>query len=204
MQPIHRTSCQGIQPPSASCLAEHLAALIDGQAQACREPSRPPGGNALISVKGEPGLADGRSRGMIVVGHGPDPAARERSLVISYPLGAGAGRQCLRAVSNALQRLGWSVVAFRCRNTATGCANTAVLVNHALADGQQQLLLAEPVKASRQRPAAAMLKHRHRLARRAAAFRPARLTGAADPVQAVCGPVEPRVNEGGAGNGATG
>ena len=204
MQAIHRTSCQGIQPLLASCLAEHLAALIDGQAQACREPAGPPGGNALIWVKGEPGLADGRSRGMIVVGQGRDPAATERCLVISYPLGAGDDRQCLHAVSSALQRLGWSVVAFRCRNTATGCANTAVLVNHALPDGQQRLLLAEPIKASRQRPAAPMLQQRHCVARRAAAFHPARLTGATGPVRAMCGHVEARVNEGGAGNGATG
>ncbi len=161
MQPIHRTSCQGIQPLSASCLADHLAALIDGQAQACREPAGPPGGNALIWVKGEPELADGRNRGMIVVGHGPDLPATERSLVISYPLGAGDERQCLQAVSNALQKLGWSVVAFRYRKTATGCANTAVLVNHALPDGQQQLLLAEPIKTTRQRPVAPMPKQRH-------------------------------------------
>ena len=107
MQPIHRTSCQGIKP-SASCLADHLAALIDGQAQACREPAGPPGGNALIWVEAGPGLADGHSRGMIVVGHDPDPAAAERSLVISYPFGAGDERPCLRAVSDALQRLGWA------------------------------------------------------------------------------------------------
>ncbi|MGI4943571.1 MAG: hypothetical protein ACRYHQ_23895 [Janthinobacterium lividum] len=162
MQPIHRTSCQGIQPLSAACLADHLAALIDGQAQACREPVKPLGGNALIWVKGEPGLADGRNRGMIVVGHGPDLAATERSLVISYPLGAGDERRCLHAVSDALQKLGWSVVAFRCRETATGCANTAVLVNHAFPGGQQRLLLAEPVKTNRQWPLTPMPKQHRR------------------------------------------
>ena len=203
MQAIHRTSCQGIQP-SASCLAEHLAALIDGQAQACREPARPPGGNALIWVEGEPGLADGCNRGMIVVGHGPDLAATERSLVISYPLGAGDERQCLQAVSNALQKLGWSVVAFQRRKTTMGCANTAILVNHALPGEQQRLLLAEPIKTTRQRPTAPMPEQRHRVALKAAVFRPDRPTGAADPARTAHNHIGVRVNEGDAGNGATG
>ena len=164
VQPIHRTSCQGIPPLSASCLAEHLAALINGQAQECSAPADgclqgaapagPPGGNGLIWVEGEPGLADGHSRGMIVVGHGSDPAVMDRSLVISYPLGAGDERQCLRAVSNALQKLGWLVVVSRCRETATGRANTAVLVNPARCGVEQRLLLAEPVQAARKIAAA--------------------------------------------------
>ena len=214
MQPIHRTSCQGIPPLSASCLAEHLAALINGQAQECSAPAdgclqgaapaRPPGGNGLIWVEGEPGLADGYSRGMIVVGHGSDPAVMDRSLVISYPLGAGDERQCLRAVSNALQKLGWLVVASRCRETATGRANTAVLVNPARCGVEQRLLLAEPVQAARQRRAAPMPEQRKFMARRAAAVRPARLTGAADPARTMGDHVEQRVSEGGAGHGATG
>ena len=215
MQPIHRTSCQGIQPPPASRLAEHLAALIDGQARECSAPAggcvqgaapaKPPGGNALIWVEGEPGLADGHSRGMIVVGHGSDPAVMDRSLVISYPLGDGDERQCLHAVSNALQKLGWLVVASRCRKTATGRANTAVLVNKARCGGEQRLMLAEPVQDARQWWRAAPLPEQRKfVARRAATVRQARLTGAADPAQTARDHVAARVNEGGAGNGAPG
>lgn len=204
VQPIHRTSCQGIRPLSASCLVDHLAALIDGQAQACREPAGSAGGNSLIWVEGEFGPADGCSRGMIVVGHGPNRAAMKRFLVISYPLGAGDGRSCLHAVSNALRRLDWSVVASRCRKTATRCANTAVLVNHARPGGQQRLLLAEPVQATRQRPAAPMPKRRDCVPRRAVAVRPARLARAAGPARTARDHAEARVNEGAVGNGATG
>ena len=188
MQPIHRTSCQDIQPLSATCRADYLAALIDGQAQARRaladdrvqgtDSTEPPGGNALIWVEGEPKLADRRDRGMIVVGHGSDPAAAERSSVISYPLEASNQQQCIPAVTSALQGMGWSVVALRCRKTAAGRANTAVLVNQTRPGGEQRLLLAEPIQAAQQRPAAPMPIRRNYLTRRSAAVvRPGRLTG---------------------------
>ena len=188
MQPIHRTSCQDIQPLSATCRADYLAALIDGQAQARRaladncaqgtDPTEPPGGNALIWVEGEPKLADGRNRGMIVVGHGSDPTVAERSSVISYPLGASDERQCIPAVASALQKMGWSVVALRCRKTAAGRANTAVLVNQARPGGEQRLLLAEPIQAAQQRPAVPMpIRHSYVARRSAAIVRSGRLTG---------------------------
>ena len=112
MQPIHRTLCQNMQPLSALPFSDYLAALVDGQAQARMaladdrmqgtDPTEPLGGNALIWVEGEPMLADGRHRGMIVVRHGSDPTVAERSSVISYPLGASDERQCIPAVTSAL------------------------------------------------------------------------------------------------------
>ena len=188
MQLIHRTSCQDIQPLSALPLSDYLAALIDGQAQARRaladdrvqgtDSTGPPGGNALIWVEGDPKLADGRNRGMIVVGHGPDPTIAERSSVISYPLGTSDKRQCIPAVASALQKIGWSIVAFRCRKTAAGRANTAVLVNLDRPGGEQRLLLAEPIQAALQRPAAPMpIRRSYVSGRSAATVRPGRLTG---------------------------
>ena len=187
MQPIYRTSCQDMQPLSATCLADYLADLIDGQAQVRRaladgcvqgtDPSGPPGGSALIWVEGEPKSADGRNRGMIVVGHGSDPAAAERSSIISYPLGASNQQQCIPAVTSALQKMGWSVVTFTCRKTAAGCANTAVLVTQTHPGGEHRLLLAEPIQAAPQRPAAPVPIRRGTVARwPAAALRPVPLT----------------------------
>ena len=187
MQPIYRTSCQGIQPLSATRLADYLADLIDGQAQARRAPADDcvqgmvpmglPGGNALIWVEGEPKSAGGCNRGMIVVGHGSDPAVAEGSSVISYPLGTSNQQQCIPAVTSALQKMGWSVVALRCRKTAAGCAHTAVLVTRTHPGEEHRLLLAEPIQAAQQRPAVPMPMRRSTVARRsAAAFRPVRLT----------------------------
>lgn len=161
MQPIHRTSYQGLQPFPALRLAEHLAALIDGQTQTNGAAAKQPG-NALIWVEGEPGLAAGHGRGMIVAGHGPDPAAAKRSSMISYSLGDGDGRQCLHTMSSALEMLGWSVLALRRRTTATGCANMAVLINHARS-GNERLMLAEPIQAARQQPARPMPRRRGRV-----------------------------------------
>ena len=164
MQPIHRTSCQNIQPLSALPLSDYLAALIDWQAQACRtladdrvqgtDPTELSGSNVLIWVEGGPKLADGRDRGMIVVGHGSDPTVAERSSVISYPLGANDERQHIPAVTSALQKMGWSVMALRCRKTAASRANTTVLVNRNRPGGEQRLLLMEPIQVARQRPSA--------------------------------------------------
>jgi hypothetical protein len=158
----------------------------------------------MVWVEGEPGLAGARGRGMMVVGHGPDPVAMKRSLVISYPLGAGGERQCLHAVSGALQKLGWSVVTFRRRKTAKGRANTAILVNQARSGGEQRLLLAEPVQAVRQRPVRPVPHRRSYKTRRAAVARLGRLTGAGRPARKVRGLAGARVNEGGAGDGAAG
>lgn len=188
MQPIYQTSCQNIQPLSALPLSDYLAALIDWQAQARRaladnrvqgtEPTELSGGNMLIWVEGEPELADGRDRGMIVVGHGSDPTVAERSSVISYPLGANDERQHIPAVTSALQKMGWSVMALRCRKTAASRANIAVLVNRSCPGGEHRLLLAEPIQAAQQRPAAPMPIRRSYVARRSAAVvRPGRLTG---------------------------
>ena len=160
MRPIERTSCQGIQPFPGLGLVEHLAALIDGRT----EPDMTSGGgcgttapakqagSALIWVEGEQDRADDHGRGIIVVGHGPDPATAARSSVISFPVGANDGQHCLHAVSNALRAFGWSVAASTGRKTATGRANTAVLVNRARPAGEQRLFLAEPIQATRQQP----------------------------------------------------
>ena len=158
----------------------------------------------LIWVEGEHGVASGRKRSMIVVGHGPDLTVTTRSPVISYPLGADCKRQCFHAVSNALQKLGWSAVAFQCCKMAAGCADAAILVDQAPPGREQWLAMSEPIKATRRRPAALVPKQRNFVARRGAAVRPSRLTSAADPTRTADPHVEARVNEGGALNGATG
>ena len=160
MQPIQRAPC----PDAPTSSAAYLAALIDGQARAGRAPADPPpgpgaasrpadgrDGAVLIWVEGAmdgPGPAPGRSRGMIVAAHGPSPAAAERTLVVSYPIEDGGPAQCIPAVLGLLRAKGWSLLASCHKRTATGHANTAVLVNVGLG-GERRLWLAEPVPASR-------------------------------------------------------
>lgn len=163
MQHIQRASCPDLSPSSAA----YLAALIDGQARTNGPPDDPahnPGmalaapdgrdGNTLIWVEGamaEPGPAAEHGRGMIVVAHGPGQAAAERSFVISYPVEAGGQAQRIPAVLGLLEAMGWSLLESRRRRTASGHANTAVLVNTVRPGGEQRLWLAEPVPDSRRR-----------------------------------------------------
>ena len=95
----------------------------------------------------EAGTAAGYGRGVIVVAHGPGLRTAERSFVISYPVEAGGHAQRIPAVVGLLEALGWSLLATRRRRTASGHANTAVLVNTARPGVEQRLWLAEPVTA---------------------------------------------------------
>ncbi len=83
------------------------------------------------------------NRGLIVVAHSMGQAAAERSCVISYPAGA-ADEQDILAVSEKLAAMGWLLLSCLCRETATGHASVAVLVNRALPGNEQQLWLATP------------------------------------------------------------
>lgn len=161
MQPIKRAPCLETPPSSAA----YLAALIDERARTGgvpADPSRDPGaapgltdgrnGNVLIWVDGTadgPDPPTGQSRGMIVVAHGSSPDVEERSFVISYPVEAGTWARRVPAVLDLLRAKGWSLLAFRRGTTASGHANTAVLVNTARPGGEQRLWLTEPVPASR-------------------------------------------------------
>ena len=142
-----------MQLSSSAC----LAALIDEHARTDAPPvkpgrdpavpSSPVDCNVLIWVEDAvagPGLPARHNRGMVVVAHGPGQAVAERSFVISCPVEAsGEGRQ-VPAVLSLLQAMGWSLLASRHRTTATGHANTAVLVNKTCSGGERRLWLAEP------------------------------------------------------------
>ena len=161
MQPIQRAPC----PDTPASSAAYLAALIDQQARTggrSADWSRCPGtasgpadrrdGTVLIWVEAAadgPRPAGRHSRGMIVVAHGPSPAAAERSFVVSYPVEAGGQAQRVPAVLGLLRAKGWWLLASRRRKMASGHANTAVLVNTARIGGEQRLWLAEPVSATR-------------------------------------------------------
>ena len=162
MQPIQHASCPDVPPSSAA----YLAALIDGQARtdgARADPAHDPGtaqdatgrrdGSTLIWVEGgtaDPGGAAGHGRGMIVVACEDGHGAAGHSCVISYPIEAGGQAQRLPAVLALLETLGWSLLASRRKRTASGHANTAVLVNKARPGVEQRLWLAQPVPASRE------------------------------------------------------
>ncbi len=161
MQPIQHASCPDLPPSSAA----YLAALIDGQARtdgARADPARDPGtaqdatgrreGSTLIWVEGgsaDPGGAAGHVRGMIVVASEAGHGAAGHCCVISYPIAAGGQAQRLPAVLVLLEELGWSLLTSRRRRTASGHANTALLVNKARPGVEQRLWLVQPVPASR-------------------------------------------------------
>ena len=161
MQPTLRPPRPNTPPSSAA----YLTALIDEWARTGgvpANPSREPGavpdpsdgrdGSVLIWVEAAadgPGPPAGHSRGMIFVAHGPGPKVTERSFVISYPIKTGGRAQRVHAVLGLLRAKGWSLVAYRRRTTASGHANTAVLVNTARPCREQRLWMGEPVPESR-------------------------------------------------------
>lgn len=153
MQPIHRTSCQATQAPTAGCPAGLLADLIDGQAQMPPsiapgandlEWTDPPGANALIWVEDDPGLAAAHSRGLLVVAHGAGQATTEHSCVISYPASPADDGQDILAVSERLTELGWQLLSCLDQVTETGHASIAMLVSRALPGMEQRLWLVAP------------------------------------------------------------
>lgn len=160
MQPIHRTSPQATQAPTAGCPAGLLADLIDGQAR--RQPAAPgttglewtdpPAANALIWVEDAPGLATARSRGLLVVAHGASQAAAEHSCVICYPAGSADGgpadeNRDILAVSERLTAMGWQLLSCLDQDAATGHASIAMLVSRTLPGMEQRLWLAAPAAA---------------------------------------------------------
>lgn len=136
MQSVQRTLLQDALPSLPTSLAAALTALIDRRARVGGETKGPhgpgPDGNVLIwldhPMPGR-GPADTGGRGVIVVMHGANQAVGARSIVVSFPVEAsGEGRQ-LRAVSDLLAAMGWSLLASNRQKTELGHADTAVLVN---------------------------------------------------------------------------
>ena len=166
---VHHIQCAAFQdgrPPQAEPLGESLgaslAALIDRRVRAGHEADGPgstgatgPNGSVLVwldhpgpgSGPGpESGPVAGSGRGVIVVMHRASQAVGARSFVVSFPAGTGGRGRQLGAVSRLLAAMGWSLLAFKRRQTEVGHADTAVLVNTRRFGGEQRLWLAEPVE----------------------------------------------------------